>query len=256
MKRIERFNWGHKENNLKVIFLFILFISVLAACQNKNKNTEDNIDLKVNQQVGEPIKDDESNIKEDKNVIEKSLANIHYFEYKKYRHENSDYVESVELANFLNIKLPFFREKGGGIIEDSNFATHEIVLCESKTDNEVSNKRVRYVFIDEKVGDKRLVRDTLRIVKGLDFSEVLLSVDKKKIGICTGTYSISEQDDEYFEINAIYSINNEGKLVKESLKTVIYDCPAPSDYVRDEEPNSYRFGIKGGKKLERFWYEN
>ncbi|OXA84046.1 hypothetical protein [Flavobacterium hercynium] len=236
------------------MLLFVLFLII--SCKEDAKKKENNIDLKANPFVENSVKDSEDIIEENKSETEKSLKKISGFEYIKYRYKNLNYIESIELANFLNARLPFFIEKGGGVIEESNFGTDELVLCESKTDSEISNKRVRYVFIDERIAGNIQTRDTLRIAKGLDYSQVLLDPDKTQFGICIGKYSISKQNDQYFEISSIYSINEHGKLIEKSLNTIIYDCPAPSDYISDEEPNSYNFGIKGGKKFERYWYQN
>ena len=40
------------------------------------------------------------------------------------------------------------------------------------------------------------------------------------------------------------------KKNKVDLKTIVTDCPVPSDYVSDEDSGNYKFGIKNGKKLK------
>lgn len=94
----------------------------------------------------------------------------------------------------------------------------------------------------------------MKIKKDFDFSVCQLDKESKKNGLAIGKYKITG-DNEYFEIHQLYQINTEGKIEKIKLNTTIFDCPAPSDYVKDEEPDSYTFGIVGGKKLNRYWYE-
>jgi len=196
------------------------------------------------------------NGQENKSLIGKQYKSISDLADQKYKHKNSNYIQSNKISNFLNTNSSFFRSVSGNTIERTSLIIIEFVVCESKIDIEIGKKRDRYLFIEERLENTLKLKDTLKIAKGLDYSQVLLSTDKKQFGICIGKYLISKQGDEFFEISLIYSINKEGKLVKKPLNTVVYDCPAPLDYIRDEEPNSYRFGVEGGKKFERDWYKN
>ncbi|SIT14134.1 hypothetical protein SAMN05421786_106196 [Chryseobacterium ureilyticum] len=170
-------------------------------------------------------------------------------DYGKVTYNNGVKILDSEIFKKLfNEKKHFFIEKGWQNIEGNTSIIEFSPIDKSKnTFVEYDNK---YLFI---IKDS-ILRDTLKIKKDYYYSICQLDKQNNKHGIAIGKYIINNND-EFFEIHQVYSVDN-GKLKNETLDIKIYDCPAPTNYIRDEEPNSYKFGVLNGKKLDRFWYQN
>ncbi|WP_123912714.1 hypothetical protein [Chryseobacterium pennipullorum] len=170
-------------------------------------------------------------------------------DYGKVTYNNGTKIlDSEILKKLFNEKNHFFIEKGWQNIEDNTSIIEFSPIDKSK--NAFVEYDNKYLFI---IKDS-ILRDTLKIKKDYYYSICQLDKQNHKHGIAIGKYIINNND-EFFEIHQVYSVDN-GKLKKENLDIKIYDCPAPTNYIRNEEPNSYKFGVLNGKKLERFWYQS
>lgn len=171
---------------------------------------------------------------------------------KIFHKNNFLIIESEQLTNKLKENSKFLIKKGWQKVEHSNNSIIELIASSESNPLKIKpNTTTRYLFItmDE------ILKDTLKISKQFDYSICQLDKGNKKHGLAIGKYKIRGSN-EFFEIYYLYLINNNGTFTKIDLKTTIFDCPAPIDYIKDEEPDSYTFGIKGGKKYSRYWYEN
>lgn len=161
-------------------------------------------------------------------------------------------IESEKLKKKLKESSKYFIKKGWQKVEQSNSSITELIANNESNPLKIkSNTSTRYLFITQ----NNILKDILRINKEFDYSICQLDKENKKYGLAIGKYKINSAN-EFFEIHHLYQITNNGTIKKINLKTVIFDCPSPIDYVKDEEPNSYTFGIIGGKKYSRYWYEN
>ncbi|MGU3373831.1 hypothetical protein [Chryseobacterium sp. M5A1_1a] len=159
-------------------------------------------------------------------------------------------LQSKKLKEILKEDSKYFIQRGWQKVEQSNKFITELVAS-NKPDILKANSKARYLFIVQ----NNILKDILKIEKNFDYSICQLDKENKKHGLAIGKYKINKNH-ELFEIHYLYLITNEGKFEKIKLNTIIFDCPAPNDYVKDEEPESYKFGIIGGKKMTRYWYEN
>ena len=158
-------------------------------------------------------------------------------------------LQSKKLKKVLKNDSKYFIQKGWQKIEESNNAITELEASNIPSLLK-TNSRTRYLFIIQ----NNILKDTLKIEKNFDYSVCQLDKENKKHGLAIGNYKINKKND-FFEIHHLYQITNSGKFEKVNLNTIIFDCPAPNDYVKDEEPESYQFGIIGGKKFTRYWFE-
>lgn len=170
---------------------------------------------------------------------------------KSYSSNGFKVIESKELKNFFHEKTPIFIEKGWQSPENVNISIVEFVAGHGKSFTQLDRNKNRYLFISL----DGILKDTLKIPKGMDYAVCQLSKDKKESGIAVGKYIINGGN-EYFEIHNLYGLKSNGNISKLAKNTTIFDCPAPADYIKEEEPDSYHFGMIGGKKLTRYWYEN
>ncbi|WP_123920995.1 hypothetical protein [Chryseobacterium balustinum] len=161
-------------------------------------------------------------------------------------------LESKILKKIFKENSKYFIQKGWQKIEQSNNTITELIASDKANLLKIKpHTNTRYLFVVQ----NDILKDTLRIKKEFDYSICQLDKENKKHGLAIGKYKINDRN-EFFEIHYLYQINNNGKLEIIKLDTNIFDCPAPSDYVKDEEPDSYKFGIVGGKKFTRYWFEN
>lgn len=162
--------------------------------------------------------------------------------------------QSNKLADFFGLKSNYFIDKGGQLLYN-NLSISELVSIENSSDIVLNKENDRFIFmVSTKNNKTHTIQDTLKISKGYDYSICQLDEKGESLGIAVGKYKI-QNNDHYFEVHHIYSISD-NKFQKESLNTLIYDCPPPNDYVSDEEPDTYLFGVRNGKKYVRFWFEN
>ena len=161
-------------------------------------------------------------------------------------------LQSEKFEKIFNENTKYFIQKGWQKIGNNKYIVTELIASNKPDLSKIKPYTgTKYLFITE----DNILKDTLTINKNYDYSICQLDKENKKKGLAIGKYKINGGN-EFFEIHHLYQINNEGKIEKIILSTYIFDCPAPSDYVKDEEPDSYTFGIVGGKKLKRYWYEN
>ena len=154
---------------------------------------------------------------------------------------------SEKLAKIFGLNNKFFID-GGGQVLYGNVLVSEWVVLNSFTDYTYTNskQRERLVLITKKENGKEVIKSAVKVFTTNDYA--ICQLDKK------GKYHITNHK-EFFEIQHIFSILD-NKLKKEPLNKLIYDCPPPSDYSSSEEPDEYFYGVKGGKKYERYWYDN
>ena len=183
-------------------------------------------------------------------IINKPFSLENYSE--KISNDDSFIVlQSKKFKKIFNENSKYFIQKGWQKISQSNYTVTELIASNETDLSKIeSNRSRKYLFI---TGNK-ILKDTLKIKKEFDYSICQLDKENRKIGLAVGKYKMSAGN-EFFEIHHLYQIDTEGKIKKIKLSTTVFDCPAPSDYVKDEEPDSYTFGIVGGKKLNRYWYE-
>lgn len=160
--------------------------------------------------------------------------------------------ESKKLNEILNENSKYFIQKGWQkTSQNNNIVTELLASNESDLSKIKSKTSTKYLFITQ----NNILKDTLKINKNFEYSICQLDKQNTKNGLAIGKYKINGKR-EYFEIHQLFQIDNEGKIRKMKISTIIFDCPAPTDYIKDEEPDSYTFGILGGKKLNRYWFEN
>ena len=151
---------------------------------------------------------------------------------------------SEKLAKIFGLNNKFFID-GGGQVLYGNVLVSEWVVLKSFTDYTYTNskQRERLVLITKKENGKEVIKSAVKVFTTNDYA--ICQLDKKghSFGIAIGKYHITNNK-EFFEIK------------KEPLNKLIYDCPPPSDYSSSEEPDEYFYGVKGGKKYERYWYDN
>lgn len=168
----------------------------------------------------------------------------------KYNKSGSDFVVAPKLAKQLKTNSGVFVSLGTTQVKNSNdIRISQIRIADSKENSELGKEQQRFIFTEKKNAKNYVIADTLRIKKGEDYS-LNATFENNKKGIAVGTFYPNE---EFFEIKALYEISKSGKKTKLDLKTVVLDCPVPADYVSDEDSGNYKFGLKNGKKLSRFW---
>ena len=165
-----------------------------------------------------------------------------------HRESGIDVIQSKEMKSFLKTKTSFFIDKGGSYLSDQKISIFEIACVYNSKDMIWNKERDRFLFFEK----NEILIDTLKIAKGLVYSICQLDKEDKTKGIAVGKYKIISKN---FEISALYTIEKNGKLKKSKKNTIIFDCPAPIDYEGEEENILYEFGIIGGKKYKRYWYE-
>ena len=162
---------------------------------------------------------------------------------------------SEKLAKIFGLNNKYFID-GGGQVLYGNVLVSEWVVLKSFSDYTYTNskQRERLVLISKKENGKEVIKSAVKVFTTNDYA--ICQLDKKghSFGIAIGKYHI-KNNKEFFEIQHIFSIFD-NKLKKEPLNKLIYDCPPPSDYSSSEEPDEYFYGVKGGKKYKRYWYDN
>lgn len=210
-------------------FIFLLVAIVAYSCTNQKKETQ----LATVMQQEEPLF---------------GLVLVKQYE-TTYNKAGLDYIISEKLAKHLNSKTPIFLDLGKiqlGNISDVRIS--QLRVAESKDGAKLGNGQPRYLFIEKRSAKSFQITDTLKVNKNFDYSSDVTFENNAK-GIAVGIFN---QKEEFFEISALYEISKEGKKKKVDLKTVIIDCPVPTDYINDEDSGNYKFGIKNGKKQTRF----
>lgn len=180
-------------------------------------------------------------------LIGTNLASLYDSKYTK---SGSDFVVAPKLAKQLKTNSDLFINLGTTQVENSNdIRISQVRIADSQEKSNLGKEQQRFLFTEKKNAKNYEIADTLRIKKGEDYS-LNATFENNKKGIAVGTFYPNE---EFFEIKALYEISKSGKKTKLDLKTVVLDCPVPADYVSDEDSGNYKFGLKNGKKLSRFW---
>lgn len=170
----------------------------------------------------------------------------------KYNKSGVDFIVAPKVAKQVKANATVFVDLGTIQVESFNdIRISQVRVADSKNASKLGNEQQRFLFIEKKNTKNYQVTDTLQIKKGEDYSINVVFENNGK-GIAVGTFYPEE---EFFEIKALYEISKSGKKKKLDLTTMVTDCPAPTDYASDEDSGNYKFGIKNGKKLSRFWKE-
>jgi len=227
--RLWKTRLAYKKN---IAIAFLLLATMAYSCNQRTENTF------VSTQQQNP-----------NSLLGNDLASLYDSKYSK---AGSDFIIAPKLAKQMRSKSDIFVNLGATKLEHSNeIRISQVRIAESKDASKLGNEQQRFLFVEKKNGKNHQVTDTLSIKKGEDYS-INATFENNRKGIAVGIFYPKE---EFFEIKALYEILKSGKKGKLDLKTTVIDCPAPADYVSDEDSGNYKFGIKNGKKYSRFWKE-
>ncbi|QII72245.1 hypothetical protein [Apibacter sp. B2966] len=174
-----------------------------------------------------------------------NIVNFSDVIYNDYSGLGITQIKSKSISSFLNTKCKYFIQWNEENISNThNISFTELILIDSKNDIKYGKEKIRYLFIEKEKGKNKELIDTLKIPKGFDYSQFnYKSGNINKTGIAIGKYNNSTKK-ESFELCELYGLNDMGKLSKLPLSTVIYDCPPPTYYLREYEPEEYSYEIK------------
>lgn len=225
--------WKTRQAYRKTLIMFFLLLCTASySCNQKAENFLVSTQQKPNALLGN------------------ELASLYDSKYTK---SGSDFIVAPKVAKLLHTNASVFVNLGATQVENnSNIRISQIRIADSNDKSNLGNDQQRFLFLEKNNGKNHQITDTLAVKKGEDYA-LNATFENNRKGIAVGIFYPEE---EFFEISALYEISKSGRKNKVDLKTIVTDCPVPSDYVSDEDSGNYKFGIKNGKKLARFWKES